>query len=145
VIRALQVTLDEAIRKVKGAVKDIAALKGGPKLHKAAYAKVEEDTRALVETLQRASLDAVCPYCKQLPALEKDCRACGGVGYVAKELTVNIAKELTKRGKDAMVKDHAGGFALLDSVRTGKPASTGEVKVDKAEGQDQAADVPFGS
>lgn len=132
VIRTGQAALDEVEGLIKSAMRKLAALKDGPKLHQVLYSKTWSTLHSAADAVRRASLDAICPYCggPSAPNLRAKCSTgCGSTGYVSKEGLANIDAQLKKRGASKVVPDGAGGFMPIAEARAGKSKAPARLPV----------------
>lgn len=129
IVRICQAAIDETERFLKSALRSINALKDGGALAKAVHSRCASSVQEAGAVVRRAGVDAICPYCKHVPTLRKDCTGCGGTGYVSNDALDNIDAALKQKGSSAVVPDGRGGMMpIADALRRTNGGGKGPAK-----------------
>lgn len=115
-ISTIHIIILDVERSVKAARNTAKGLADMGKIGESVLAKISSDLHNALDSVKRASPDAVCPYCKDPSGKakrRKKCNGCGGLGYVNNSQLKNIDSHLLLRGSEAMVPNGEGGFVAI--------------------------------
>jgi ParB-like chromosome segregation protein Spo0J len=109
---------DSAVRKLLGELTVLEHEYEGearPILPPATFARLRDAAHALGHLVREAIPTSLCFYCKAQRALQQDCPACAGTGYVGRHGGDSVPPELKTGGAEARVAV-AGRFVLIANV-----------------------------